>query len=136
MEEAERLCTRIGILEAGKLLQTSTRDQLLQQHSDCRHLEDVFLKLTGRSIRTYEQAAGHHTERSPGITARPRGLAHDFRHAGYSGNHDGTGSGRALPQFQEVKFQVLLSEDEDRDSLGTMLRNSLQQVKDFKSWNR
>ncbi|TKB10899.1 ATP-binding cassette domain-containing protein [Desulforhopalus sp. IMCC35007] len=50
MEEAQELCSRIGILDAGSIIKQGSPDELLKQ-SDCRNLEDLFLQLTGKQLR-------------------------------------------------------------------------------------
>jgi ABC-2 type transport system ATP-binding protein len=53
MEEADRLCQRIAIMDAGKIIALDTPYNLKKQigSPDKVTLEDVFLKLTGRSLR-------------------------------------------------------------------------------------
>ena len=54
MEEAERLCDRIGIVDQGRLVAEGTRAQLiatLDGEVDDPDLEDVFLHVTGRALR-------------------------------------------------------------------------------------
>jgi ABC-2 type transport system ATP-binding protein len=53
MEEADRLCQRIAIMDAGKIIAMDTARNLKSQIGDPDKvtLEDVFLKLTGRSLR-------------------------------------------------------------------------------------
>ena len=53
MEEADRLCDRIAIMDAGKIIAMDTNRNLKAQLGDPEKvtLEDVFLKLTGRSLR-------------------------------------------------------------------------------------
>ncbi|MEK7316962.1 MAG: ABC transporter ATP-binding protein, partial [Candidatus Eisenbacteria bacterium] len=62
MEEAERLCDRVAIMDRGKILALDTVEALLREHGGpprpIRHvsveratLEDVFLHLTGRLLR-------------------------------------------------------------------------------------
>lgn len=51
MEEAENLCTKISIIDFGKEIAKGTPSQLLKTNNDCNNLEDIFLKLTGKSIR-------------------------------------------------------------------------------------
>lgn len=53
MEEADRLCDRIAIMDGGKIITLDTPYKLKQQigSPDKVTLEDVFLNLTGRSLR-------------------------------------------------------------------------------------
>ena len=53
MEEADRLCDRIAIMDGGKIVAMDTPHGLKSQIGDPDKvtLEDVFLKLTGRSLR-------------------------------------------------------------------------------------
>jgi ABC-2 type transport system ATP-binding protein len=53
MEEADRLCQRVAIMDGGKIIAMDTPYQLKTQLGppDKVTLEDVFLKLTGRSLR-------------------------------------------------------------------------------------
>jgi ABC-2 type transport system ATP-binding protein len=58
MEEAERLCDRVAIIDHGKLLALGAVPQLLEAHGgkpkmvlQGATLEEVFLHLTGRSLR-------------------------------------------------------------------------------------
>ena len=53
MEEADRLCDRIAIMDGGKIIAMDTPRALKAQISDSDRatLEDVFLNLTGRSLR-------------------------------------------------------------------------------------
>ncbi len=53
MEEADRLCRRVAIMDAGKIITLDTPHSLKAQVGDPDKvtLEDVFLKLTGRSLR-------------------------------------------------------------------------------------
>jgi len=53
MEEADRLCERVAIMDAGQIIALDTPHQLKSQIGppDKVTLEDVFLKLTGRSLR-------------------------------------------------------------------------------------
>jgi ABC-2 type transport system ATP-binding protein len=50
MEEAQELCSRIGIINAGKIIEQGTPKALLEQ-SGSRNLEDLFLHLTGKQLR-------------------------------------------------------------------------------------
>ena len=53
MEEADRLCNRIAIMDAGRIIAMDTPHNLKAQigEPDKVTLEDVFLNLTGRSLR-------------------------------------------------------------------------------------
>lgn len=51
MEEAEQLCTRVGIMDNGRIIANGTPTGLLEQNQDCSNLEELFLKLTGKSLR-------------------------------------------------------------------------------------
>jgi lipooligosaccharide transport system ATP-binding protein len=58
MEEAERLCSRIAIMDEGRIISEGTPQALIAEHipvspSPLRpaNLEDVFLKLTGHELR-------------------------------------------------------------------------------------
>ncbi len=51
MEEAERLCRRIAVMDRGRLLAEGTPAALVAGHPGCETLEDLFLALTGRALR-------------------------------------------------------------------------------------
>jgi ABC-2 type transport system ATP-binding protein len=53
MEEADRICQRVAIMDGGKIIAMDTPHNLKSQlgSPDKVTLEDVFLKLTGRSLR-------------------------------------------------------------------------------------
>ncbi len=53
MEEADRLCDRIAIMDGGQIIALDTPYHLKSQIGSAEHvtLEDVFLKMTGRSLR-------------------------------------------------------------------------------------
>lgn len=51
LEEAERICSHLGIIDEGKLITAGTRSAIMNSHKDCQNLEQVFLKLTGKNIR-------------------------------------------------------------------------------------
>ncbi len=48
MEEAERLCDRVAIMDSGRIVTVDTPLRLMQEHGG--NLEHVYLKLTGRSL--------------------------------------------------------------------------------------
>jgi len=53
MEEANRLCERVAVMDGGKIIAMDTPYNLKSKIGSPEHvtLEDVFLKLTGRSLR-------------------------------------------------------------------------------------
>ncbi len=51
MEEAENLCTNISIIDLGNEIANGTPKQLIENNSECTNLEELFLKLTGKSVR-------------------------------------------------------------------------------------
>ena len=53
MDEADRLCDRIAIIDGGKIIACGTTLELKTGIGDPEHttLEDVFFNLTGRSLR-------------------------------------------------------------------------------------
>lgn len=51
MEEAQRLCSRIAIMDQGRILSEGTLDQLLVQGPAGSDLGQLFLHLTGRQLR-------------------------------------------------------------------------------------
>ena len=48
MEEAERLCDRVAIMDAGKIVTSDSPSSLMRLHGG--NLEDVYLKLTGKDL--------------------------------------------------------------------------------------
>lgn len=58
MEEVEAICTRIGIMDNGKLIACGTSQELKQMITGGKSeitLEEVFLTLTGKSLRDYAE---------------------------------------------------------------------------------
>lgn len=51
MEEAENFCTQIGIIDEGKLIATGNPKEMIEEYKTCEKLEDIYLLLTGRSLR-------------------------------------------------------------------------------------
>lgn len=49
MEEAEKLCDRVAIMDSGKIVTIDSPEKLMSVHGGT--LEDVYLKLTGRSLK-------------------------------------------------------------------------------------
>ena len=50
LDEAEKLCQRVGIIDHGKMLAEGSPEELRAQY-DCKDLESVFISLTGRKSR-------------------------------------------------------------------------------------
>lgn len=48
MEEAEKLCDRVAIMDSGRIVTIDSPENLMAAHGG--NLEDVYLKLTGRSL--------------------------------------------------------------------------------------
>lgn len=51
MEEAQKLCTRVAIMDSGRVLIQGPPGQLVAERPGCRNLEELFLELTGRNLR-------------------------------------------------------------------------------------
>src|SRR5690606_3740987 len=51
LAEAQNFCTRLSIIDKGKIIIQGTSDELIQQVKDANNLEEVFLELTGNQIR-------------------------------------------------------------------------------------
>ncbi len=49
MEEAEKLCDRVAIMNAGRIVTVDTPSRLMAIHGS-KNLEDIYLKLTGRRL--------------------------------------------------------------------------------------
>jgi ABC-type multidrug transport system ATPase subunit len=49
MEEAEKLCDRVAIMDSGKIVTIDTPSNLMNIHGG--NLEDVYLKLTGKTLK-------------------------------------------------------------------------------------
>jgi ABC-2 type transport system ATP-binding protein len=59
MEEADQLCHRVAILDLGQIVALDTPERLKAAHADPdparpTTLEDVFVKLTGKTFQTFE----------------------------------------------------------------------------------
>jgi ABC-type multidrug transport system ATPase subunit len=48
MEEAEKMCDRVAIMDSGKIVAVDKPESLIRLYGG--NLEDVYLKLTGRSL--------------------------------------------------------------------------------------
>ncbi len=55
MEEVEAICTRIAIMDNGKVIASGTSEELKKLVTDDKDitLEEVFLTLTGKYLRDY-----------------------------------------------------------------------------------
>ena len=51
MDEAEHFCTRIAIIDRGKIIAKGVAADMIKTQKDCETLEDIFLHLTGRKLR-------------------------------------------------------------------------------------
>lgn len=51
MEEAEKLCTMVAIIDNGKIIEQGRPVDLIAAHDNCNNLEDIFLQKTGRKLR-------------------------------------------------------------------------------------
>lgn len=51
MEEAEFLCSRVAIIDEGRIMDQGPPRELLDRHSECRNLGELFLHLTGKRLR-------------------------------------------------------------------------------------
>jgi len=50
MKEAQELCSRVGIIDAGRIIEEGVPSHMLVQ-SGCHNLEELFLRLTGKQLR-------------------------------------------------------------------------------------
>jgi ABC-2 type transport system ATP-binding protein len=53
LNEAENFCTRVAIIDEGKIIIKGTPKALVSGQKDAHHLEDVFLAMTGKALRDY-----------------------------------------------------------------------------------
>lgn len=51
MEEAEKLCTRVAIIDSGKIIAIGNPKQLVEENPEFKNLETMFLQLTGKGLR-------------------------------------------------------------------------------------
>ncbi|WP_276134092.1 ABC transporter ATP-binding protein [Polluticoccus soli] len=51
MEEAEKICDEVVIIDEGKYVTSGAPKALIEQTPNCKRLEDVFLHYTGHSVR-------------------------------------------------------------------------------------
>ncbi|WP_417199813.1 ABC transporter ATP-binding protein [Bizionia sp.] len=53
LNEAETFCTRVAIIDHGKLVVKGKPQELITQHSGANNLEDVFINITGKALRDH-----------------------------------------------------------------------------------
>lgn len=53
MEEAERLCSLVGIMDEGQLILKGSPQELIKKFPECNDLGEVFLHLTGKNLRDF-----------------------------------------------------------------------------------
>jgi ABC-2 type transport system ATP-binding protein len=51
MDEVQRLCDRVGVMDAGRMIEEGPPDALLAARPELADLEGLFLELTGRDLR-------------------------------------------------------------------------------------
>lgn len=51
MEEAEKFCSDVAIIDHGEIIVRGEPERLIESHDNCTNLEDVFLKLTNKKMR-------------------------------------------------------------------------------------
>lgn len=51
MEEAESLCSRIAVIDHGRIIAQGLPRELIEEHPGCSDLGGLFLKLTGKQLR-------------------------------------------------------------------------------------
>jgi ABC-2 type transport system ATP-binding protein len=52
LEEAERLCERIAIINKGKILLNEKTEKILKDNKDKKNLEEIFINLTSNDIQS------------------------------------------------------------------------------------
>jgi len=53
MVEAQYFCSRVAIIDHGKIIANGTPDELIGSTQNARRLEDVYINLTGGQLRDY-----------------------------------------------------------------------------------
>ncbi|WP_416337301.1 ABC transporter ATP-binding protein [Galbibacter sp. EGI 63066] len=53
LNEAENFCTRVGIIDYGRLIAKGTPKELIGKYDGTHNLEDVFITLTGKNLRDH-----------------------------------------------------------------------------------
>ena len=60
LEVAERMCTRVAVIDQGRVLAAGTLDDLREDSGE--DLEDIFIRLVGASVDEIEAKAGSEEE--------------------------------------------------------------------------
>ena len=60
LEVAERMCTRVAVIDQGRVLAAGTLDEL--RESSDEDLEDIFIRLVGASVAEIESRTGSNEE--------------------------------------------------------------------------
>ena len=53
LNEAERFCTRVAIIDEGKIISKGQPKSLVATQENAHNLEDVFLAITGKALRDH-----------------------------------------------------------------------------------
>ncbi len=53
LNEAEHFCTRVAIIDHGKIIVKGKPQELVANHKNAHNLEDVFIELTGKELRDH-----------------------------------------------------------------------------------
>jgi ABC-2 type transport system ATP-binding protein len=51
MEEAEHLCSRVAIIDQGRIISIGNPQKLVAEHPEFKNLENLFIHLTGKDLR-------------------------------------------------------------------------------------
>jgi ABC-2 type transport system ATP-binding protein len=51
IEEAEKICSRIAVIDEGRTIAHGSPGELTHAHPDCSDLGQLFLRLTGKDLR-------------------------------------------------------------------------------------
>lgn len=53
LNEAEQFCTKVAIIDHGRIIIEGAPKNLISQYPESHNLEDVFLTLTGKALRDH-----------------------------------------------------------------------------------
>ncbi|PZX48726.1 ABC transporter ATP-binding protein [Algoriphagus chordae] len=53
LNEAEAFCTRVAIIDQGKIIIKGKPQELIDAHENAHNLEEMFLQITGKALRDY-----------------------------------------------------------------------------------